>query len=490
MAALTTAVERLSTSEGLVVVLDLDATVWLPEVYTLRAPRGAADDWTPTLGTDVRVLPGAAAVLKLLAARPDTRVAVASRSARPEWSKALLAKVPDLAAAAVHIYPGDKRTHLRRIAKGLGCAFSRMVLFDDARDGKHGNCVGAAALGVLAVHCPQGLNEERWRAGLAAFERGVRGKVIDAPGGPSSKPAVTLPAVSLAMVLLRRPFILFALLRRHRAPRPRRVDGATRHAIDAMPHAAFRGAAAERLQDARDAEQRALRAVRGPARRRARRHEGLGQRVVEALAPRGRGRPPTRLPARRRGRSGGRRGDAAARVLRGRGAARLRLRRGLWGFRHGHIEREVVPEAVARARLPGRRRPRRAGGPRRRGGRGGHGEGGRSPGDRCRRGAREEDGEPPSQEWLEPELFETPQNGLYIAAILQALASLEFSLGESRKAYATASAAVWKSTTKSSHDAAVLVPSSDEEPASPRHRAGVASMEVDATIQHEGAVNF
>ena len=200
MSELTAAVERLSTSEGLVVVLDLDATVWLPEVYTLRAPRGAADDWTPTLGTDVRVLPGAAAVLKLLAARPDTRVAVASRSARPEWSEALLAKVPDLAAAAGHIYPGDKRTHLRRIAKGLGCAFSRMVLFDDARDGKHGNCVGAAALGVLAVHCPQGLNEERWRAGLAAFERGVRGKVIDAPGGPApSKPTVTLPAVSLAM---------------------------------------------------------------------------------------------------------------------------------------------------------------------------------------------------------------------------------------------------------------------------------------------------
>ena len=101
-------------------------------------------------------------------------------------------------------------------------------------------------------------------------------------------------------------------------------------------------------------------------------------------------------------RPGFRRGDAAGvvdvgetrRLLRGRGAARLRLRRGLWGFRHGHIEREVVPEAVARARLPGRRRPRRAGGPRRRGGRGGHGEGGRSPGDRRRRGAREEDGEP------------------------------------------------------------------------------------------------
>ena len=64
MSELTAAVERLSTSEGLVVVLDLDATVWLPEVYTLRAPRGTADGWTPTLGTDVRVLPGAAAVLR------------------------------------------------------------------------------------------------------------------------------------------------------------------------------------------------------------------------------------------------------------------------------------------------------------------------------------------------------------------------------------------------------------------------------------------
>ena len=80
-------------------------------------------------------------------ARPP--VAVAARSAKPEWSKALLAKGPDLAAAAVHIYPGDKRTHLRRIAKGLGCAFSRMVLFDDARAGRPGNCVGAAALGGL-----------------------------------------------------------------------------------------------------------------------------------------------------------------------------------------------------------------------------------------------------------------------------------------------------------------------------------------------------
>ena len=45
-----------------------------------------------------------------------------------------------------------------------------------------------------------------------------------------------------------------------------------------------------------------------------------------------------------------------------------------------------------------------------------------------------------AEEWLEPELFESPPNGVRIAAILQALASLEFSLGHARTAYATASA--------------------------------------------------
>ena len=122
-------------------------------------------------------------------------------------------------------------------------------------------------------------------------------------------------------------------------------------------------------------------------------------------------------------RPGFRRGDAAGvvdvgetrRLLRGRGAARLRLRRGLWGFRHGHIEREVVPEAVARARLPGRRRPRRAGGPRRRGGRG-HGEGGRSPGDRRRRGAREEDGEPSIPARAAPERARRRRLGVVVRA--------------------------------------------------------------------------
>ena len=38
-------------------------------------------------------------------------------------------------------------------------------------------------------------------------------------------------------VLLRRPLLSSRCSRWHRVPRPRRVDGATCHAIDAMPHA-------------------------------------------------------------------------------------------------------------------------------------------------------------------------------------------------------------------------------------------------------------
>ena len=60
-----------------VIVLDLDATLWLPEVYTLRAPDQA---WRPTLGRDVKLIEGTAEALKRIAAM-GVRVAVAPRRA-------------------------------------------------------------------------------------------------------------------------------------------------------------------------------------------------------------------------------------------------------------------------------------------------------------------------------------------------------------------------------------------------------------------------
>ena len=198
-----------------VVVLDLDATVWTPEVYTLRPPPGASASWTPTLGEHDTVFPGARTVLETLA-KAGVRVAIASRSSHPSYSNALVDEVRvadgrslrDLCGAGgVQIYKGDKQRHLAEIRRAYGCDYGDMAFFDDARDGKWGNCARVAELGVLAVHTPRGLTEERWATACARYASGDRGVVVDAPGGEggggggrtASGASATVPCVSLAM---------------------------------------------------------------------------------------------------------------------------------------------------------------------------------------------------------------------------------------------------------------------------------------------------
>ena len=194
-----------------VVVFDLDATIWHPEVYTLRPPAGSDESWRPRLGVDVEVFEGAQSVLEEIATtrmREGMRVAIASRSSRPEYSRCLLEQVVTsdgrslaslCGAGGVQVYKGDKQTHLRKIAKSYGCAFEDMAFFDDARDGKFGNCARVAELGCLSTHTPRGLDGERWSACLAAYASGTRGAIVDAPAPPTRGDEATMPCVSLAM---------------------------------------------------------------------------------------------------------------------------------------------------------------------------------------------------------------------------------------------------------------------------------------------------
>ena len=118
------------------VVLDLDATLWLPELYTLRKP--------PTLGRDVKLLEDVPGLLRDMAA--TTRIAIASRTNRGEWARSLLAQVDvggstlDEVCASIQIFPGDKQTHLRKLTKATGVDFRDMIFFDDALGGRYGNC--------------------------------------------------------------------------------------------------------------------------------------------------------------------------------------------------------------------------------------------------------------------------------------------------------------------------------------------------------------
>ena len=166
------------------VVLDLDNTVWTPELYTLRKLENydSAGPPGPVAGDDVWLLDGAAEALYELATCPlwaDTRVAVASRTNKGAWARKLLStfEIPgspgqtldSLLTGGIEIYPGSKLKHFEALRQQTGVAFEDMLFFDDSADGKYGNCAPVAALGVLSAHCPDGLTTTVWHSAVRTY---------------------------------------------------------------------------------------------------------------------------------------------------------------------------------------------------------------------------------------------------------------------------------------------------------------------------------
>lgn len=154
------------------VVFDLDATLWKPELYQLRK--------RPKANKDVVLCEGVAdAVYDLATGREwaSTVGAVASRASEAEWAEDLLAafEIEGSRLADVlplrEIYPGNKKKHFQRLRERSGVAFSDMIFFDDYTE----NCGEVTQLGVLCVHTPRGLTREHWAGGLRAFARLKRG---------------------------------------------------------------------------------------------------------------------------------------------------------------------------------------------------------------------------------------------------------------------------------------------------------------------------
>ena len=61
------------------------------------------------------------------------------------------------------------RTALLGRLQASGIPYEEMLFFDDARGGKFGNCEEVSSLGVLSYHCPDGLTQELWAAGVTAY---------------------------------------------------------------------------------------------------------------------------------------------------------------------------------------------------------------------------------------------------------------------------------------------------------------------------------
>ena len=76
----------------------------------------------------------------------------------------------------IELGPWQKSAHFELLQSRSGIPFHRMVLFDDLRDGRFGNCVPvSSALGVFSIHCPYGIHKKAVRRGLKRYMEWVAG---------------------------------------------------------------------------------------------------------------------------------------------------------------------------------------------------------------------------------------------------------------------------------------------------------------------------
>ncbi|CAE7231172.1 MDP1 [Symbiodinium pilosum] len=167
------------------VVFDLDACCWYPEMYMIRrgAPFSATAD--PTVlktagGQAVRLLGNVANIWKEVHRSPafaNTRVGVASRCDEPDWGRECLRKFMvedgvsmwDVAEGGhlVEIAFSSKREHFKRLAAKTGVAFEDMLFFDDDPS----NIQDVSRLGVTCIETPDGVTAEAWEEGLKQFSK-------------------------------------------------------------------------------------------------------------------------------------------------------------------------------------------------------------------------------------------------------------------------------------------------------------------------------
>jgi len=168
-----------STAVPSLIVLDLDNTLWTPELYQLR--KLERNKQYPVANKDVKLFPAIQSILssikKDLASNggssiySETKFAIASRTKSVEWAHDLL-KQFDLTDFFhyVEIFPGDKKRHFANLKSQSGIDYHDMLFFDDSRDGRYGNCEPVSELGALTVHCPNGIYEEKiWHGAIESF---------------------------------------------------------------------------------------------------------------------------------------------------------------------------------------------------------------------------------------------------------------------------------------------------------------------------------
>ena len=92
-----------------------------------------------------------------------------------------------VAPGCTQIFTGNKKKHFEIIQKASGLDYSDMIFFDDARDGKYGNCEPVSELGTMSCHTPRGLTLDLFEHGLRQYAlsrslgKKAVGRIVDAP---------------------------------------------------------------------------------------------------------------------------------------------------------------------------------------------------------------------------------------------------------------------------------------------------------------------
>lgn len=156
------------------IVIDLDNTLWTPELYQIRQKAPPVPD------KEIRLFDDARAILEHLAARDDWpfALAIASRTSKTQWAHRLLDgfQVGNRPLrhffSYIEIQTGSKKAHLASLRKASGVAYSEMLFVDDD---ERMNLSEVSQLGVLCCHTPRGLTMEHWCKSLYKYSELMAG---------------------------------------------------------------------------------------------------------------------------------------------------------------------------------------------------------------------------------------------------------------------------------------------------------------------------
>jgi magnesium-dependent phosphatase 1 len=168
----------MSSSLPVLVLWDLDGTLWSPDMYLLSGGSpfqfdAKTLDVKDRFGDHVQLLGDAREILKEWYGR--IQFGTASACDYPEWARECLSKIRVTEETTLRSYfessiceiykASTKRTHFQNIREKTGVEFHDMIFFDN----EYHNIKAVKTLGVHCVYTPHGVTNEIFREVLCDF---------------------------------------------------------------------------------------------------------------------------------------------------------------------------------------------------------------------------------------------------------------------------------------------------------------------------------